>query len=52
MEFSFDLCHGCVDTDTPEKEMPKPIKAPKEPIKIQPLSEPIDIPIPDINYLK
>ena len=45
MEFSFDLCHGCVDTDTPEKEMPKPIK-------IQPLSEPIDIPIPDINYLK
>lgn len=48
MEFSFDLCHGCLDTDTPEKkEMPKPIKEIKEikePIKVQPLSEPIDIP--------
>ena len=56
MEFSFDLCHGSFcEIDTPEKDKKEPIKnIIKEPIKEQPLSEPIDIPFtpPEINYLE
>ena len=44
MELSFDLCHGSFEEPPEKKEIPKSIKEIKEPIKVQPLSEPIDIP--------